>query len=496
VAPPPPWWQDAVLYQIYPRSFADSNGDGIGDLEGIRSRLDHLEWLGVDGVWLNPTFPSPNADWGYDVSDYEDVHPDLGTLAGLDRLVAECGARGIRVLLDLVPNHTSDRHRWFEEARASRDSPRRAWYVWADPRGGGPPDDRKAAFGGSVWTLDEGSGQYYLHHFLPEQPDLNWRNSEVGDAFDGILRYWFARSVAGFRIDVAHEIVKDVRGRVDLPATHGVLRRWRSLVEAESPPRLLLGETHVPTVERMASYYGNGRDELHLAFNFPFVYSRFSASALRRVVEVTEALIPAGGWPVWMLSNHDLVRFPSRWCYDDDTRARAALVALLTLRGTPVLYYGDELALPQTPIPTRAVKDVVDRDGCRTPMQWSDDPGAGFTTAGADAWLPFGDLRRNVRAQRGDPGSVLHLVRDLLGLRREREELRRGAYASLEAPRSVWAWRRGERTVVALNLSARRARLRGVSGSVLVSTERVRDGESFAGELGLRPWEGVVADCG
>jgi alpha-glucosidase len=493
---PRPWWQDGVLYQIYPRSFADSNGDGIGDLPGIQARLDHLEWLGVDGVWLNPTYPSPNADWGYDVADYEGVHPDLGTPADLDGLIAGAGARGIRVLLDLVPNHTSDRHRWFFEARASRESPRRDWYVWADPRRGGPPDSREAIFGGSVWTFDAGSGQYYLHHFLPEQPDLNWRNDEVGDAFDGILRYWFERGVAGFRIDVAHEIVKDARGRPDLPATHGVLRRWRALADAEEPPRLLVGETHVARVEQMAPFYGDGSDELHLAFNFEFVYARFAAGTLRRIVERTEELLPEGAWPVWTMSNHDVVRFPSRWCRDDDLRARTAITALLTLRGTPVLYYGDELGLPQTPIPVKRVKDVGDRDGCRTPMHWSGETGAGFTAEGVEPWLPFGDLRRNVRDQREDPGSMLHLVRDLLRLRRERADLRRGAYASVPAPRSVWAWRRGHGTLVALNLSDRRAGLGDVSGSVLVSTSRGREGDSVSGRLELGPWEGVVADCG
>jgi len=268
------WWREGVLYQLYPRSFADSNGDGVGDLPGVVDRLEHLEWLGIDGIWLNPTMPSPNADWGYDVADYFGVHPELGTLADLDRLVAEAAARGIRILLDLVPNHTSDRHPWFLEARSSRESPRRDWYVWADPKAdGSPPNDWTSVFDGPAWTLDAGTGQYYLHQFLAEQPDLNWWNDRVREAFDEILRFWFARGIAGFRIDVAHSIVKDpeLRDPGIQPGVHDVHRRWRALADSEEPQRILLGETHIRELEQMIAFYGTGEDELNLAFNLPFV---------------------------------------------------------------------------------------------------------------------------------------------------------------------------------------------------------------------------------
>ena len=291
----PEWWHSAVLYQVYIRSFADADGDGQGDLAGLRRHLDHLAWLGVDGLWLSPVGPSPNADWGYDVADYCAVHPDYGTLEDLDALIAEAGRLGIRILLDLVPNHTSDKHAWFEDARSSAASAHRAFYVWADPGpDGGPPNNWVSTFGGPGWTLDEDSGQYFLHNFLPEQPDLNWWSDEVRDAFDGILRFWWDRGVAGFRIDVCNMIIKDAQLRDNPPATeddpfvmqmfgqrplynsnqpevHDVLRRWRAIAESYDPPRVLLGETNVEQLDILASFYGTGADELHLAFNFPFI---------------------------------------------------------------------------------------------------------------------------------------------------------------------------------------------------------------------------------
>ena len=296
------WWRNGVLYQIYPRSFADSDGDGVGDLRGVIDRLDHLEWLGVDGIWLNPTMPSPNADWGYDVADYRAVHPELGTLADLDEMIAEAGKRGIRVLLDLVPNHTSDRHAWFQDALTGRDARYRDYYVWADPKpDGSPPNNWQSTFGGPAWTLDERSGQYYLHNFLPAQPDLNWWSEAVREEFDDILRFWFERGVAGFRIDVCHAIVKDRELRDDPPAgpddhpkiqewgwrhvysmnrpeVHDVLRRWRSVAD---PDRILVGETYVLELAQLFPFYGAGEDELHMAFNFLFVHADLDAAQLR-----------------------------------------------------------------------------------------------------------------------------------------------------------------------------------------------------------------------
>ena len=313
-----PWWRSAVLYQIYPRSFADSNADGQGDLPGIVDRLDYLAWLGVDAIWLSPVTVSPNADWGYDVADFCEVQADLGTLDDVDTLISEAGIRGIRVLLDLVPNHTSDQHPWFREARGSRIIAHTRDYVWADPRpDGSPPNNWVSSFGGPAWTLDTTTGQYYLHNHLAEQPDLNWWNEDVREAFDVIMRFWFDRGVAGFRIDVCNVIVKDAQLRDNPPATenddwesqlfgqrsvynanrpevHQVLRHWRRISETYDPPRVLVGETPVP-IDDMARYYGNGTDELHLAFNFPFINVPLEAGPMRAVVESAGGSAPAGG---------------------------------------------------------------------------------------------------------------------------------------------------------------------------------------------------------
>jgi alpha-glucosidase len=514
------WWRNGILYQIYPRSFADANGDGVGDLRGVVERLDHLEWLGVDGLWLSPVNPSPNKDWGYDVSDYYDVHPDLGTLDDLDELIAQAGRRGIRVVLDLVPNHTSDENAWFRDARSSRDSRHRDWYVWRDE-----PNNWVSIFDGSAWTLDEGSGQYYLHNFLPEQPDLNWWSGEVRDEFDRILRFWFDRGVSGFRIDVAHALVKDrelrdntlagpdadIRLRkigqmldrsMNQPEVHDVYRRWRKLAQGYDPEPILLGETYVIDLDRVASFYGQNGDELHLAFNFAFLHAELDADELRELVEGTEAAMPHEAWPVWTGSNHDVVRFPTRWANGRPERARAALVMLLTLRGTPVLYYGDELLMGDVDVPRERFLDPVGlkrwpaekgRDHCRTPMPWEPVAGYGFTPAGVEPWLPFGDHRgETVAEQRDDPDSALSLTRDLIALRRERSDLHSGTYASLPAPDGVWAWRRGERTAVALNLSDAAAEL-DVAGRVLLSTVRANVGTAAA-PLRLAAGEAVVLE--
>jgi alpha-glucosidase len=470
-----PWWRGGVLYQIYPRSFADSDGDGIGDLAGIRARLPYLEWLGVDGLWLNPTFPSPNKDWGYDVSDYCAVHPVLGTLQELDELVADAGRRGIRILLDLVPAHTSDQHDWFVESRSSRDSPKRAWYIWRDDA-----DEQESVFGGQAWTFDEQSGQHYHHRFLRQQPDLNWLNPDVREAFDDILRFWFDRGIAGFRIDVVHELVKDPPDRANLSEIHRVLQRWRTLADSYDPQRVLVGETWVMDLEQMVAFYGRGADELHLAFNFPFMFAGLDAAALLDVVARTEQLLPVDAWPVWALSNHDVARFPTRVCGEDDARIRGALLVLLGLRGTPVLYYGDELGMRQVEIPPDRVLDVHERDGARTPMPWGD-------AEWREPWLPFGGDVAGVTEQQRDPDSTLSFCREAITLRRAREDLVSGAYAPLEAAGGLWAWRRGEHTAVALNLSGESARL-GLGGRVLLSTAGRDDPRT------LEPWEGVVLE--
>jgi alpha-glucosidase len=522
------WWDGAVCYQIYPRSFADSNGDGIGDLPGISAHLDHLEWLGIDAVWLSPTFPSPNADWGYDVADYLGVHPDLGTAEDLDALIGAAHDRGIGILLDLVPNHTSTAHPWFEDARSSRTAAHRDWYVWADPKpDGSPPNNWVSSFLGPAWTLDDTTGQMYLHNFLPEQADLNWWNDAVRDEFDRILRHWFDRGVAGFRIDVAHMIVKDrglrdnppagpddnvlaqLRGQVarfssNRPEVHDVHRRWRALADGYDPHRLLVGETFVDRLEDVFPFYGTG-DELGLAFNIPFLQAPLDAPTLASMVEATERLMPERCTPAWTGSNHDVSRLATRWAAGSPDSARCALLMLLTLRGTTFLYYGDELGMPDTDVPRDRLVDPVsirfapvhNRDAARTPMPWTGGAGAGFTEPGVEPWLPFGDVARcNVADQREDPRSTLHLVRDLIALRRELPDLRAGAYAPVACEDDLWAWRRGAAVVVALNLADTPATLDAVTGTIRLCTDRARDGEHVSGALGLGAWEGAVLSGG
>ncbi len=522
----PPWWQTAVLYQIYPRSFADSNADGTGDIPGIIAHLDHLEWLGIDGIWLSPVTVSPNRDWGYDVADYLAIEPDLGTGSDFERLIEEADRRGIRVLLDLVPSHTSDEHPWFVEARSSRQSEHRDWYVWADPApGGAPPNNWVASFGGPAWTIDEGTGQYYMHNHLDEQPDLNWWNDDVRQAFDEIISTWLERGVAGFRIDVCNGMIKDAELRDNPPSdendpidqqifgqkpiynsnrpeVHEVIRRWRRLVDGFDD-RVLLGETPVE-LESLVSYYGSGTDELHLAFNFPFIEAPFEAAAMRALVEKTEKLLPPGSWPAWTGSNHDMSRLTTRWAGGNEVRARLALVMLLCLRGTPVLYQGDEIALPDVDVPHEAMRDPLGvrywpmyagRDAMRTPMPWRDGPGGGFTEAGVEPWLPLGHPDgTTVSDQRDDPDSTLHLVRDLIALRRSRDDLRNGSYESLAIDSPVWAWRRGDRTAVVCNFDDDQRAVDGLTGTVLFGTDRGRLGERLSGGVQLSGWEALVLE--
>jgi alpha-glucosidase len=508
------WWRGAVVYQVYPRSFADSNGDGIGDLLGIVERLDYIASLGVDAIWLNPITPSPDADWGYDVSDYCGVHPDFGTLDDLGRLVREADGRGLALVLDLVPNHTSDRHPWFLDSRSSRSSAHRDWYVWADGRDGGPPNNWVSVFGGRAWTRDEATGQWYLHNFLPEQPDLNWWNEDVRAAFDAILRFWFERGVAGFRIDVAHGIVKDRELRDNPPArpddpeilrrhgqrplhnfnqpeVHDVIKRWRRVADAEPGPPILVGETWAPDIESLARFYGNGDDELQLAFNFDLPTSPFDVE-LRSIAEATEASLPPGCLPAWTMSNHDLARAATRWCDGDDAKIRCALLMLLGLRGTIFLYYGDELGMPQADVPAeRRLDEGADRDGARTPMVWSAGDRGGFTRPGVEPWLPPDTSVTPVDEQRGDPGSVLSFTRRLVELRRTSADLRAGSYETVASPDGVWAWKRGERTLVAVNLSDGVPDFRA-AGTVALATTGQREGDRANGRLRLAPWEGAI----
>jgi alpha-glucosidase len=494
------WWRHGVIYQIYPRSFADADGDGVGDLAGITARLDHLNdgtprSLGVDAIWLSPFYPSPMADFGYDVSDYTDVDPVFGTLEDFDRLVAEAHARGIRVVVDLVPNHTSDRHPWFLESRSSRDSPKRDWYVWADSRpDGSPPNNWLSSFprAGAAWTFDEGTGQWYLHSFTPEQPDLNWWNPEVREAMDEVMRFWLDRGVDGFRVDVAHKMARDpelrdnplveldeadldesglARARrlaklksvprhdEDWPEVHEILRRFRRTLDTYDD-RMAVGEVYLLDLERLARYYGSGQDEFHLAHNFVFLTQPWKAEAFRSVVDDFTALLPADAWPAWMLGDHDASRIASRYHDeggDGQARARVAAILLLTLRGTPFVYMGDEIGMTDGEVPADRVVDVDGRDPERTPMQWDGSAGAGFSTG--DPWLPVGAdaAKVNVAAQRDDPASVLSLFRRLIWFRKGSPALQGGDYRSLpDAPGGCYAYLRtaaDERLLVALNFT-------------------------------------------
>jgi alpha-glucosidase len=461
------WWQRGVVYQVYPRSFQDSNGDGIGDLTGIASRLDYLAWLGVDAIWLSPIFPSPMADFGYDVSNFVDIDPIFGTLADFDHLLDAAHRRGLKLILDFVPNHTSERHPWFEESRRDRTNPKRDWYVWRDPAPhGGPPNNWLSEFGGSAWEFDAATGQYYYHAYLKQQPDLNWRNPAVVAAMHDVLRFWFARGVDGFRIDVLHHLLEDEGLRdnppnpayvvgstrpsrsllpvhtVDQPGIQDLVAGLRAVADAYRE-RVLIGEIHLP-VDRLVTYYGAaGSGGIQLPFNFGLITATWSAPALHTLVDTYEAALPRGAWPNWVVGNHDVARIATRV---GPAGARLAMLLLLTLRGTPTLYYGDELGMTNVPIAPELVQDPFEknvpgigmgRDPCRTPMRWTPDGHGGFTTA--TPWLPVGEglASNNVESATGDRHSMLSLTHRLLALRRAHPALAVGDYVGLQSDRSA-----------------------------------------------------------
>jgi alpha-glucosidase len=450
------WWREAVVYQIYPRSFADVSGDGVGDLEGLRSRLEYLQWLGVDALWLSPIYRSPMADFGYDVADYCDVDPLFGDLATFDALLEDAHSRGLRVLLDWVPNHTSDQHPWFVESRASRDSAKRSWYRWRDGTPDTPPNNWPAAFGGGpAWTWDAGTEQWYLHTFLPQQPDLNWDEPEVVAAMHDVLRFWMDRGVDGFRADVVHLIGKDpalpdlasidpaaghltVVGTHDFLGTHELLRGIRGVLE-EYPERMMVGEVNLSETGLIAPYLGHD-DELHLAFDFESLFVPWEAAAWRqRIAHVEE--IMGERWPTWVFSNHDQPRIRTR-LGGGEARARAALVMVSTLRGTPFLYAGEELGLEDAVVPPERVVDTGGRDGCRAPIPWTRADGHDWPS---EPWLPWppDPAARSVESQRAEPGSFLQLARAVLAARRTSAALRSGSLRLLDdAPEGVLAYER------------------------------------------------------
>src|SRR3954449_7053660 len=500
MTPAPPWWQRGAIYQIYPRSFADSDGDGIGDLAGIAAHLDHVEALGCEAIWLSPFYRSPMADYGYDVADYRDVDPIFGTLADFDALLADAHARGIRVVVDWVPNHSSDRHEWFVESRASRDSPRRDWYVWRDGApGGGPPNDWKSEFAavGDAWTYDERTEQWYLHSFMAEQPDLNWDNPAVEAAMHDVLRFWLDRGVDGFRIDALQRLAHDPllrpnagaarRHDQDWETAHDRLRAIRRVVD-EYDDRMIVGEVALLDLHRVVSYLNSG-DQLHLAHNFVFAELGWDADGFRVAIDDFEALAARTAWPAWVLSNHDMPRVASRFDADGlgPARARATLLMLYALRGTPFVYQGEELGLPDAEIPPERVVDVDGRDPERAPIPWAPGPGHGFTTG--EAWLPFvaGADALCAERQAAEPRSTLSLYRRLARLRAETPELQAGDQRTLDAADGVLAWRRGERLHVAVNFTADEKPL-GVRGDLLLSSDPDRAETPAA----LGPSEAVI----
>jgi alpha-glucosidase len=520
-----------VLYQIYPLSFADSNGDGYGDLPGITAKLDYLEWLGINALWISPIYPSPMADWGYDVSDYTAVHPWFGTMKDFDRLLRSCHDRGMKLILDYVPNHSSDRHPWFVESRSSRDNPKREWYIWRNgDEDDGPPNNWLSSFGGGAWEWDQTTGQYYLHSFLKEQPDLNWRNPEVQQAMLDVLRFWLDKGVDGFRIDALWHVIKDEQLRdnplnpdynpdLDPPyhqfipvysgnqsEVHNVVALMRQVTD-QYDERLLIGEIYLPIGE-LVEYYGQERDTgVQLPYNFQLVLVPWDALHVFAGINKYEASLPPFGWPDWVLGNHDKPRVVTRV---GPAQAKIAAMLLMTLRGTPTMYYGDEIGMHDVKIPPEEARDPVERtfpgrgygrDPARTPMQWNDRRNAGFSSA--KPWLPVADDygRVNVERQKRDEGSLLVFYRGLLKFRQNEPTMQIGRYIPAAEHANMLAFFReheGTRFLVAVNLAGAGGvlvipRHMRVAGKVILSTDAGRIGQEIDHRVRLGPNEGIIA---
>lgn len=532
----PKWWQTGIIYQIYPRSFMDSNGDGIGDLPGIIQKLDYLAWLGADAIWFSPTFPSPMADFGYDVSDYTDVHPDFGTLEDFDHLVAEAKKRDIRIILDLVPNHTSDQHTWFKESRSSKDNPKRDWYIWKDAKpDGSEPNNWLAFFGGSVWEYDEATEQYYLHSFLKEQPDLNWRNPEVKAAVFDAIRFWLDRGVAGFRVDVIDFMLKDEQFRDEppnpnydsdkhipreqlihlycayQPEVHDLIREMRAVFD-EYDDAVFIGEIdYFAPMEKALTYYGKNNDGLMLPFNFYFPSSHFLAQErttqeIRDYINKYDAALNKDQQPNWVYGNHDMPRVASKV----GEQSRVYALMQLTLRGTPFIYYGEEIGMENVDIPYEQQQDPFGlrvpgqgRDLCRTPMQWDYSENAGFTAPDATPWLPLADNHKtvNVAVQQKDEQSMLALYQQLIQLRRNISALNNGIYYPIpDLPDDMIAYVRqynDQRFAVILNFEdqERTININGLkNANIILSTGLDRNENTDLSALTLRPYEGLLVE--
>lgn len=486
MAAEPLWWRDGVIYQIYPRSFVDSNGDGIGDLEGIRSRLDYLQDLGVDAIWLSPINPSPDVDFGYDVSDYLDINPKFGTMSDFERLASDAHDRGIHIILDLVLNHTSDQHPWFQESRSSIDNSYRNWYLWRDPAPGGkPPSNWTSIFGGSGWEFDEKTGQYYYHMFYREQPDLNWRNPDVRQEMLNVFHFWAQHGADGFRLDVFNMFFKHpdfpdnptrfgLRGfdrqehvnDCDRPEMIPLVEEIRQILDGY-PQRYAVGETFIASPKKAAMYCAAGR--LHAAFDFTFLGCPWNPARFLNAIQHWDSALESDSWPTYVLNNHDNRRTATRYGQgEDDERLKVAAALLLTLRGTPFLYYGEEIGMRDIPVHRGESQDPIGkhfwpfhkgRDGCRSPMQWDASLNASFSEA--KPWLKVNDnyRHRNVEVQGSNPDSLYHFYRKLIQIRRDLPALRSGMFLPLTyEPQRLLAYLRQENkqtVLVALNFGKR-----------------------------------------
>ena len=515
------WWQYGILYEVYPRSFQDTNGDGIGDLRGILQRLDYLADLGIKGLWIAPFYPSPMADFGYDISDYCNVDRIFGTLADFDQLLQAIHERGLKLILDFVPNHTSDQHPWFVESRSSLSNPKRDWYLWRDPAAdGGPPNNWLSNFGGPAWTRD--GDQYYYHSFLKQQPDVNWRNPELREAMFNVLRFWLDRGVDGFRVDVMWMMIKDDQYRdnpvnpatfSDSPASvrllpvyntnraevHAIVAEMRAILDRYGD-RLLIGETYLP-FDQLATYYGQDLKGAQLPFNFHLMQSPWNADAIAEVIKQYEAALPAGAWPNWVIGNHDQPRIATRI---GRAQARTAAMLLLTLRGTPTMYYGEEIGMTDVVIPADEVQDTAEknepgkgmgRDPERTPMQWDSSRLAGFTVG--TPWLRLAPDRAsvNVASLSAQSDSVLSLYRTLIALRNSNAALNSGRIEQVDSNGRILRYERvegGQRFAILLNLSESDQEATIAAANIVASTHMDRTGEAVASSLSLRPFEGVL----
>jgi len=522
------WWQKGIIYQVYPRSYQDSNGDGIGDLQGIISRLDYLKWLGITALWLSPIYPSPMADFGYDISDYTGIDPLFGSIADFDTLLTAAHGMGMKLILDFVPNHTSGRHPWFLESGSSKNNPKRDWYIWHDAApGGGPPNNWLSVFGGSGWEWDERTAQYYYHGFLKEQPDLNWRNPQVQQAMFDAMRFWLDKGVDGFRVDVMWHMIKDARLRdnpvnpdyspemptydqllpvysTDQPEVLDIVFKMRSVLD-EYTDRMMVGEIYLP-IHRLMTYYGDQNNGAHLPFNFLLLTMPWEPAKIAAAIAEYEGALPPGGWPNWVLANHDRPRIISRIGSD---QAKIAAILLLTLRGTPTLYYGDEIGMRDVPIPFEEVQDPqglnmpdknLSRDPCRTPMQWNAEENSGFSEN--RPWLRVDKRYQSTNAEyeKNDPYSLLTLYRKLIQLRNSEPALYGGHYIPVHSDQQAISYIREmsgtSRFLIVLNLSHRpyyfKSREMALNGRIEISTSPELEGTMMQEKLDLNGDEAVI----